>query len=116
MAPDDNELCWLDDWCDEGEINCGDSGCDDDQYCWEWYANPNMGVTAFDNIFLSFLSVFTAITLEGWTDVMYMGREVSEIKYVNDLYFVLMIAIGAFFLINLIVAVQYDSFEDSVNE
>jgi len=75
-----------------------------------------MGVTAFDNIFLSFLSVFTAITLEGWTDVMYMGREVSEIKYVNDLYFVLMIAIGAFFLINLIVAVQYDSFEDSVNE
>lgn len=47
---------------------------------------------------------------------MYMGREVSETKYVNDFYFVLMIAIGAFFLINLIVAVQYDSFDDSVKE
>ena len=62
-------------------------------------------MTSFDNILLSFLTVFTAITLEGWTDVMYMGREVSENKYINDFYFVIMIAIGAFFLINLIVAV-----------
>jgi hypothetical protein len=45
-----------------------------------------------------------------------MGREVTDVKYINDMYFVLMIAIGAFFLINLIVAVQYDSFDEAQKE
>ena len=31
----------------------------------------NYGITAFDNIFLSFITVFQCITMEGWTDIMY---------------------------------------------
>jgi len=36
---------------------------------WE---GPNFGITSFDNIAIAGLTVFTCITLEGWTDVMYM--------------------------------------------
>jgi hypothetical protein len=44
---------------DNGEIKCADFG------------NPNMGLTSFDNIFVSVLNVIIIITLEGWTDMMY---------------------------------------------
>lgn len=34
-------------------------------------ANPNYGVTGFDNIMLSLLNVLIALSGEGWTDIMY---------------------------------------------
>lgn len=30
------------------------------------------GITSFDNIFFSMLTVFQCITMEGWTSVLYM--------------------------------------------
>ena len=38
---------------------------------WE---GPNFGITSFDNMGIAGLTVFTCITLEGWTDVMYFVR------------------------------------------
>ena len=35
------------------------------------WRGPNKGITTFDNIFLSMLTVFQCITMEGWTDIMY---------------------------------------------
>ena len=32
----------------------------------------NFGLTTFDNIGTGYLALFTVITLEGWTDIMYM--------------------------------------------
>ncbi len=43
----------MEDKCDDYEVDCGDSGCDADQYCDKWFKNPNLGVTSFDNILLS---------------------------------------------------------------
>lgn len=34
----------------------------------------NFGLTTFDNIATGYLALFTVITLEGWTDIMYMVR------------------------------------------
>lgn len=32
----------------------------------------NFGITTFDNIGVSMLTIFQSITLEGWSDLMYM--------------------------------------------
>ena len=37
----------------------------------EW-PGPNNGITSFDNMFLAMLTVFQCITLEGWSDVLYL--------------------------------------------
>ena len=38
------------------------------------WSGPNKGITTFDNIFLSMLTVFQCITMEGWTEIMYHVR------------------------------------------
>ena len=87
--------------------------CGPNQYCKVSDRNLNAGCTGFDDIFLSVLTVFTCITLEGWTDVMYMLRDVTSRNYIFDFYFILLVLIGSFFLINLVVAVLFNSFEES---
>ena len=39
----------------------------------EW-PGPNNGITSFDNMFLAMLTVFQCITLEGWSEVLYLVR------------------------------------------
>lgn len=42
--------------------------------CVEKWIGPNSGITSFDNIFFSMLTVFQCITMEGWTSVLYWVR------------------------------------------
>ena len=39
------------------------------------HENPNFGITSFDNILYARLTIFQAISLEGWTDIMYMCQD-----------------------------------------
>lgn len=39
--------------------------------CLEKWIGPNHGITCFDNIIFSMLTVFQCITMEGWTSVLY---------------------------------------------
>lgn len=39
--------------------------------CLEKWIGPNHGITCFDNILFSMLTVFQCITMEGWTSVLY---------------------------------------------
>lgn len=39
------------------------------------YKNPISDTLNFDNIFMSILNIFQIITLEGWTDMMYIVRD-----------------------------------------
>ena len=66
--------------------------------------NPNYGVTNFDNIFYSTLQVFIIITLEGWTEIMYFARKATG-TYGYDVYFLMTVIVGTFFMLNLMVAV-----------
>lgn len=50
------------------------------------------------------------MTLEGWSDVMYMVRQ-AEDTYVYDMLFVLCLGMGSFFVLNLMTAVQFAFFE-----
>uniref|UniRef100_A0A1I8GVU8 Voltage-dependent L-type calcium channel subunit alpha n=1 Tax=Macrostomum lignano TaxID=282301 RepID=A0A1I8GVU8_9PLAT len=70
----------------------------------ERWEGPNSGITNFDNIGLAMLTVFQCITMEGWTDVMYyvtdsMGPEFAW------MYFVSLIILGSFFVMNLVLGV-----------
>uniref|UniRef100_A0A8C2GSX4 Voltage-dependent L-type calcium channel subunit alpha n=1 Tax=Cyprinus carpio TaxID=7962 RepID=A0A8C2GSX4_CYPCA len=77
--------------------------------CMMGWAGPNDGITNFDNFAFAMLTVFQCITMEGWTDVLY---------WVNDavgnswpwLYFVTLIIIGSFFVLNLVLGVLSGEF------
>eukprot|EP00937_MAST-01D_sp_MAST-1D-sp2_P000780 g780.t1 len=71
-------------------------------------ANPSMGIVSFDNIGYAFLTIFTCISLEGWSGVMYMTMD-SRGKDAA-IYYVFMILLGSFFVVNLAIAVIYESY------
>lgn len=75
--------------------------------------SPDYNVSNFDNIFNSFLMVYVVTTLEGWTTIM--GYVQRSFNYLFGLYFLLIVFIGAFFLINLTLAVITIKFNESQN-
>ena len=76
--------------------------------------NPNYGITNFDDIFSAFLTIFQCISLEGWTDVMYMTKDANSSA--ANWIFLLMIIFGSFFAVNLALAVLYVFFRDAGQE
>ena len=56
------------------------------------------------------MTLFQCITMEGWVDVMYM--EMSTLNTtVSIVYFVSLILLGSFYLLNLFLAVLYETYE-----
>lgn len=111
-----DKMCFIPNHCDEGDFDCGNSVCSDNEYCWTGPKNPNYGVLSFDNIFSSILTVFQCITMEGWSENMFIANETTEYSYFNDFFFTVLVVIGAFFLLNLIAAVLYMKFHESFTE
>ena len=68
------------------------------------------GYFNFDNIGSAVMSIFRAITLEGWTPVMYNFMDSSG--FIAGLYFPILIVIGSFFLLNLFLAVIMQTFSE----
>ncbi|CAK1546604.1 unnamed protein product [Leptosia nina] len=99
---DDPHPCDLD-----NGFNCSKLG--DDMECREGWIGPNFGITNFDNFGLSMLTVFQCITLEGWTDVMYNIQDAMGNSW-EWVYFVSMVILGAFFVMNLILGVLSGEF------
>ncbi|XP_068624737.1 muscle calcium channel subunit alpha-1-like [Battus philenor] len=83
--------------------------CDEGQICKDYWEGPNYGITNFDNIGYSMLTVFQCITLEGWTDIMYAISDVKGNTWVW-IYFVTMVIFGNFFVMNLILGVLSGEF------
>ncbi|CAH1378096.1 unnamed protein product [Tenebrio molitor] len=100
--------------CGAGGFNCTEA--DSDTICTEFLPNvnntwdgPNSGITNFDNFGLSMLTVFQCITLEGWTDVLYNIQDAMGRTWQWS-YFVSMVILGAFFVMNLILGVLSGEF------
>ena len=51
------------------------------------------------------MNIFEMITLEGWTDMMYIVRDAEE-TLVFDIFFIMCVVVGNFIILNLVVAVQ----------
>uniref|UniRef100_A0A8C1R5Q5 Voltage-dependent N-type calcium channel subunit alpha-1B n=1 Tax=Cyprinus carpio TaxID=7962 RepID=A0A8C1R5Q5_CYPCA len=77
--------------------------CPNGTVCGNW-TGPNFGITNFDNILFAILTVFQCITMEGWTDVLYHANDASGNTW-NWLYFIPLIIIGSFFMLNLVLGV-----------
>ncbi|XP_073994416.1 ca[2+]-channel protein alpha[[1]] subunit D isoform X2 [Rhodnius prolixus] len=80
-----------------------------DMVCEDGWDGPNFGITNFDNFGLAMLTVFQCITLEGWTDVLY-NIEDSLGNTWQWMYFISMVILGAFFVMNLILGVLSGEF------
>ena len=70
----------------------------------------NWGITNFDNIGNAFYIVFQSATMENWSDIMYMIMDGHDF-YIALIYFLLLIIIISFFILNLTVAVMLYNFE-----
>lgn len=77
-------------------------------------ANPNDGVTSFDNLFVAIIALFQSITLEGWVDIMYDIRKVKGLHH--DLYFITLILFGSLFMTNLVVGVLIQKVTQASNK
>ena len=76
--------------------------------------NPNRGITHFDNIAHSWLTIFQCITLEGWTPLMYHAMD--AVTGWSVIYFVLLVFTGGFFLLNLALAVITEVYDEESTE
>lgn len=99
---------------EEGEtVLCGSLTCSPGYVCGKMIVNPNYDAMSFDTIFWSFLMVFQIVTMEGWTDIMYSLQK--TFTTIIAAYFLILIFIGTFFLLNLTLAVIKTVFTDSQN-
>ncbi|XP_050430003.1 voltage-dependent calcium channel type A subunit alpha-1 isoform X6 [Adelges cooleyi] len=77
--------------------------------CIENWEGPNYGITSFDNIGLAMLTVFQCITMEGWTTILYWMNDAYGVLF-NWIYFVPLIILGSFFMLNLVLGVLSGEF------
>ncbi|XP_059193817.1 calcium channel, voltage-dependent, N type, alpha 1B subunit, a [Centropristis striata] len=83
--------------------------CSNGTACKEYWTGPNFGITNFDNILFAVLTVFQCITMEGWVDILYNANDASGNTW-NWLYFIPLIIIGSFFMLNLVLGVLSGEF------
>lgn len=107
-------ICRTDKDCHEADIP-GLSYDKKIQLACEVYGNPISGTYGFDNILLSIMNIFQIITLEGWTDMMYIVRD-AERSYMFDLFFVSCVVFGSFVILNLMIAVQASYLDSAFDE
>lgn len=67
------------------------------------FDNPNHGYTSFDNLLWALLVVFQTITLEGWAELMYNAMD--SCGWPAAIFFVLVVILGSYFVLNLCLAV-----------
>uniref|UniRef100_A0A3P8S2N8 Voltage-dependent L-type calcium channel subunit alpha n=1 Tax=Amphiprion percula TaxID=161767 RepID=A0A3P8S2N8_AMPPE len=77
--------------------------------CRGGWEGPNDGITNFDNFAFAMLTVFQCITMEGWTDVLYWVNDAVGYRW-PWVYFVTLIIIGSFFVLNLVLGVLSGEF------
>ncbi|XP_071821818.1 voltage-dependent calcium channel type A subunit alpha-1-like isoform X3 [Apostichopus japonicus] len=92
---------------------CGDRKCapidNEVVQCKEEWQGPNFGITNFDNMLFAMLTVFQCITMEGWTDIMYYCNDAEGALFVW-IYFIPLIIMGSFFMLNLVLGVLSGEF------
>ncbi|KAK6288387.1 hypothetical protein J4Q44_G00389120 [Coregonus suidteri] len=97
----------------------GEGGARDGCVNWNQYynvcrpgnANPHKGAVNFDNIAYAWIAIFQVITLEGWVDIMYYVMDAHS--FYNFIYFILLIIVGSFFMINLCLVVIATQFAET---
>ncbi|KAK1877001.1 Voltage-dependent T-type calcium channel subunit alpha-1I, partial [Dissostichus eleginoides] len=79
--------------------------------CHTGSTNPHKDAINFDNIVYAWIVIFQVITLEGWVEIMYYVMDAHS--FYNFIYFILLIIIGSFFMINLCLVVIATQFSET---
>ncbi|XP_063309282.1 voltage-dependent L-type calcium channel subunit alpha-1S [Pelobates fuscus] len=77
--------------------------------CRGWWEGPNNGITHFDNFGFAMLTVYQCITMESWTEVLYWVNDAIGNEW-PWIYFVSLILLGSFFILNLVLGVLSGEF------
>uniref|UniRef100_A0A8B9HND0 Sodium channel protein n=1 Tax=Astyanax mexicanus TaxID=7994 RepID=A0A8B9HND0_ASTMX len=119
-----NNRTWLsvhDFITDEGRLEgakdaliCGNSSdagkCPDGFECMKTGRNPNYGYTSFDTFGWAFLSLFRLMTQDYWENLYHQTLRSAGKTYM--VFFVVVIFLGSFYLVNLILAVVAMAYEE----
>uniref|UniRef100_A0A3P9JXH3 Sodium channel protein n=1 Tax=Oryzias latipes TaxID=8090 RepID=A0A3P9JXH3_ORYLA len=91
--------------------NSSDAGkCPDGFTCMKAGRNPNFGYTSFDSFGWAFLALFRLMTQDYWENLFQLILRAAGRTYM--LFFVAIIFLGSFYLINLILAVVAMAYEE----
>ncbi|NXR04654.1 SCN5A protein, partial [Sagittarius serpentarius] len=88
----------------------GAGTCPPDYICLKIGPNPDYGFTSFDTFGWAFLSLFRLMTQDYWERLYQQTLRASGKVYI--LFFMLVIFLGSFYLVNLILAVVTMAYED----
>ncbi|RXN21148.1 sodium channel type 4 subunit alpha B [Labeo rohita] len=84
--------------------NSSDAGkCPEGYVCLKAGRNPNYGYTSYDNFAWAFLALFRLMTQDFWENLFQLTLRAAGKTYM--IFFVVIIFLGSFYLINLILAV-----------
>ncbi|XP_042742480.1 sodium channel protein type 4 subunit alpha [Lagopus leucura] len=84
--------------------NSSDAGkCPEGYVCMKTGRNPNYGYTSYDTFSWAFLSLFRLMTQDFWENLFQLTLRAAGKTYM--IFFVVVIFLGSFYLINLILAV-----------
>ena len=73
------------------------------------------GLVSFDNVPQAILTIFQCISLEGWTKMMYYYSDAYN-PWLTHFYFISLIIICSFFILNLTVAILLDNYAENENQ
>ena len=76
-------------------------------------ADIQYGYGSFDNFSQSMIAVFQIITLDSWTVILYNLMNQASLTQIPALFCVSLVFLGAFFLLNLMLAVVMESYMES---
>ncbi|KAK3271420.1 hypothetical protein CYMTET_20228 [Cymbomonas tetramitiformis] len=82
--------------------------CEEEEVCTFVDRNPAGGTVSFDNLALAIYTVFQSMTLEGWVDILYVMQD--AMGYLTTVYCVSLVMVGSYVVVNLALAVIYDSY------
>ena len=85
--------------------------CHDGSTCAYFVTNPNKGLQSYDSVPYAFVSLVQATTFDDWAEAMYaLMTGFSPLVWV---FFVLVVLVGGFFVVNLFLAVIFLEFASS---
>uniref|UniRef100_A0A8C1FUN4 Sodium channel protein n=1 Tax=Cyprinus carpio carpio TaxID=630221 RepID=A0A8C1FUN4_CYPCA len=91
--------------------NSSDAGrCPEGYTCMKAGRNPNYGYTSYDNFGWAFLALFRLMTQDYWENLFQLTLRAAGKTYM--IFFVVIIFLGSFYLINLILAVVAMAYDE----
>ena len=85
------------------------SGCPAQSACTFFDANPASGLFSFDSVADAIMPVLLTLTFDDWSALMYSVVGAVDASW-PSLFFVLLVSLGGFFVVNLFLAVVFEQF------